>query len=83
MDDETLQFYRSNARAYADWAKAPSTAPSVSGQTQASAESADVNSFTKVAEITRKLYRQTNADAVMSTAVNEIGEQWKAQVAIL
>ena len=25
MDDETLQFYRSNARAYADWAKAPST----------------------------------------------------------
>jgi len=25
VDDETLQFYRSNARAYADWAKAPST----------------------------------------------------------
>ncbi len=41
------------------------------------AESADVNSFTKVAEITRKLYRQTNSDAVMSTAVNEIGAQWK------
>ena len=34
------------------------------------ADSPDVNSFTKVAEITRKLYRQTNADAVMSTAVN-------------
>ena len=43
----------------------------------APAESADVNSFTKVAEITRKLYRQTNADAVMSTAANEIGAQWK------
>ena len=43
----------------------------------APAESADVNSFTKVADITRKLYRQTNADAVMSTAVAEIGTQWK------
>jgi diguanylate cyclase (GGDEF)-like protein len=41
------------------------------------AESVDVNSFTKVADITRKLYRQTNADAVMSTAVAEIGAQWK------
>jgi diguanylate cyclase (GGDEF)-like protein len=44
---------------------------------QAPAESNDVNSFTKVAEITRKLYRQTNSNAVMSTAVNEIGAQWK------
>jgi diguanylate cyclase (GGDEF)-like protein len=43
----------------------------------APAESADVNSFTKVADITRKLYRQTNADAVMSTAAAEIGAQWK------
>ncbi len=25
MDDETLQFYRHNAQAYAEWAKAPST----------------------------------------------------------
>jgi len=25
VDDATLQFYRSNARSYADWAKAPST----------------------------------------------------------
>ena len=25
MDDETLQFYRQNAEAYAGWAKAPST----------------------------------------------------------
>ncbi len=41
------------------------------------AESSEVNSFTKVADITRKLYRQTNADAVMSTAVAEIGAQWK------
>ena len=57
--------------------KAPLPAPSVPSPAPAPAESADVNSFTKVAEITRKLYRQTNADAVMTTAVNEIGAQWK------
>ena len=53
--------------------------PSASSPARPSApsESADVNSFTKVADITRKLYRQTNADAVMSTAVAEIGAQWK------
>ena len=55
---------------------APASAPSPA-RTSAPAESADVNSFTKVADITRKLYRQTNADAVMSTAVAEIGVQWK------
>ncbi len=52
----------------------PAAAPA---RPSAPAESADVNSFTKVADITRKLYRQTNADAVMSTAVAEIGAQWK------
>jgi diguanylate cyclase (GGDEF)-like protein len=41
-------------------------------------QAADVSSFTRVAEITRKLYRQSNSDAVMTTAVNEIGSQWKA-----
>lgn len=38
---------------------------------------ADVSSFARVAEITRKLYRQSNADAVMLTAAKEIGSQWK------
>ncbi len=52
-------------------------APSAPARTPAPAESADVNSFTKVADITRKLYRQTNADTVMSTAAAEIGAQWK------
>jgi diguanylate cyclase (GGDEF)-like protein len=42
-----------------------------------STESADVSHFTRVAEITRKLYRQSNADAVLLTTVNEIGAQWK------
>jgi GGDEF domain-containing protein len=55
---------------------APAVAPPPA-RSAGPAESADVNSFTKVADITRKLYRQTNADAVMSTAVAEIGAQWK------
>jgi len=53
---------------------APTPAPSAPAAPQAAA---DMSSFTRVAEITRKLYRQNNADAVMSTAVNEIGAQWK------
>jgi diguanylate cyclase (GGDEF)-like protein len=60
---------------------APQAAPVASAPAPAretAAEAADVSSFTRVAEITRKLYRQSNADAVMTTAVNEIGSQWKA-----
>jgi len=49
----------------------PQTAPAESS------EAADVSSFARVAEITRKLYRQSNADAVMLTAAKEIGAQWK------
>jgi diguanylate cyclase (GGDEF)-like protein len=40
------------------------------------AEQADVSSFTRVAEITRKLYHQNNATAVLSTAATEMGSQW-------
>jgi diguanylate cyclase (GGDEF)-like protein len=50
--------------------------PTQAGQAQPS-DSADVSSFARVAEITRKLYRQSNADAVMLTAAKEIGSQWK------
>jgi diguanylate cyclase (GGDEF)-like protein len=39
---------------------------------------ADVRSFTRVAEITRKLYHQSTAPAVLSTAVKEIGGHWEA-----
>ena len=46
-------------------------------------ESADVSSLTRVAEITRKLYRQTNAEAVLNTTVNEIGAQWKTSRCIV
>ena len=39
---------------------------------------ADVRSFTRVAEITRKLYHQGTAPAVLATAVKEIGAHWEA-----
>ena len=37
----------------------------------------DVRSFTRVAEITRKLYHQGTAPAVLKTAVKEIGAHWE------
>jgi diguanylate cyclase (GGDEF)-like protein len=50
----------------------PLTVPAV-----VNGEQADVSSFTRVAEITRKLYQQNNATAVLATAANEMGGQWK------
>ena len=47
----------------------PSPAPQATG---------DLSSFARVAEITRKIYRQNNADAILETSVGEIGAQWKA-----
>ena len=38
----------------------------------------DVRSFTRVAEISRKLYHQGTAPAVLSTAVKEIATHWEA-----
>jgi diguanylate cyclase (GGDEF)-like protein len=58
-------------------APAPAQAAAQAAPAPAPGETADVRSFTRVAEITRKLYRQSNADAVMATAANEIGAQWK------
>jgi diguanylate cyclase (GGDEF)-like protein len=54
----------------------PESRPPQTASAQSS-EAADVSSFARVAEITRKLYRQSNADAVMLTAAKEIGAQWK------
>jgi diguanylate cyclase (GGDEF)-like protein len=41
-------------------------------------EATDVSGFTKVAEITRRLNHLGNAEAVLKTAVNEIGGHWRA-----
>ena len=43
----------------------------------AASEAADVSSLAKVAEITRKLYHQGNAEGVLKTAANEIGANWR------
>jgi diguanylate cyclase (GGDEF)-like protein len=45
---------------------------------QPPADVADVSSLAKVAEITRKLYHQGNAEGVLKTAANEIGGNWRA-----
>jgi len=57
----------------------PPLAPSVPKSESAAppSDSAEIDYFTRVSDITRKLYRQTNADAVLATAVSEIGSQWK------
>ena len=57
---------------------APSAVPVVAPTAPAPDPAADVRTFTRVAEITRKLYHQSTAPAVLSTAVKEIGMQWEA-----
>jgi len=54
---------------------APATATPAT--TAAASEAADVSSLAKVAEITRKLYRQGNAEGVLKTAAAEIGANWR------
>ena len=46
-------------------------------------DAADVSSFARVAEITRKLYKQNNADAVMVTGAKEIGTHWKVSRCVI
>ena len=63
---------------YADAAPAPVTTAAPAPRPAAPAtDHADVSSFTKVAEITQKLNRQSTAEAVLSTTVKEIGNHWK------
>ena len=57
---------------------APVVAAPVVAAAPAHDPAADVRSFTKVAEITRKLYHQGTAPAVMTTAVKEIAGHWEA-----
>ena len=59
-------------------APAASAAAASTPAAPASDPAADVRTFTRVAEITRKLYHQGTAPAVLSTAVKEIGVQWEA-----
>jgi diguanylate cyclase (GGDEF)-like protein len=54
---------------------APLQAAAATAQTH---EAGDVSSLTKVAEITRKLYHQGNAEGVLKTTVGEVGGNWRA-----
>jgi diguanylate cyclase (GGDEF)-like protein len=53
-------------------------APVAAPPAPASDPATDVSSFTRVAEITRKLYHQNTAPAVLASAVKEIGGHWQA-----
>jgi len=56
---------------------APSSIPAASPAAAPVADpAAEMRNVTRVAEITRKLYHQTSAPAVLTTAVNEIGAHW-------
>jgi len=50
---------------------------STAATTAAASDAADVSSLARVADITRKLYHQGNAEGVLKTAANEIGANWK------
>jgi len=59
-------------------APAPSAAHAAAPVAAAAAPSdnVDMTSFARVPDITRKLNKQSTAEAVLTTAANEIGEQW-------
>jgi diguanylate cyclase (GGDEF)-like protein len=73
--------YAKSAAAGAPIAAAPAAASSDQAPTTAMAaaasDAADVSSLARVADITRKLYHQGNAEGVLKTAANEIGANWK------
>ena len=72
--------YASDAAPQSATAPKPPTPPVVES---APPQTADMSGFARVAEITRKIYKQGNADAVFTTAANEIGAQWKATRCII
>lgn len=49
----------------------------VPARTPVASDAAEVSSLAKVAEITRKLYQQGNAEGVLKAAANEIGANWR------
>jgi diguanylate cyclase (GGDEF)-like protein len=66
---------------YAGAAPLPrATAPSAPAAAPPAAAdpAADVRNFTRVSEITRKLYHQATAAALLTTAAHEIGTHWEA-----
>jgi len=58
-------------------ATAPAPVAVVAAAASAIDPTAEMRNVTRVAEITRKLYHQATAAAVLTTAVNEIGGHWE------
>jgi len=59
-------------------ASVPASAPAVVAPAATAVDpAAEMRNVTRVAEITRKLYHQGTAPAVLTTAVNEIGGHWE------
>src|SRR3984885_8493575 len=56
---------------------APTPIPAAPVAPPAPDPAAEMRNVTRVAEITRKLYHQTTAASVLTTAVNEIGGHWE------
>jgi diguanylate cyclase (GGDEF)-like protein len=56
---------------------ATGSAAAATAPTPAADPAAEMRNVTRVAEITRKLYHQGTAPAVLTTAVNEIGGHWE------
>jgi diguanylate cyclase (GGDEF)-like protein len=73
------QYARPTVPAAAPAASADPVAPAAAAAAAAATASdvADVSSLARVAEITRKLYHQGNAEGVLKTAANEIGANWR------
>jgi len=72
------QYAKSASSASAPTVPAAAASTTTSGEQAGTAsEAADVSSLARVAEITRKLYHQGNAEGVLKTAANEIGSNWR------
>jgi diguanylate cyclase (GGDEF)-like protein len=56
---------------------AAAAGPAISAPVAVADPAAEMRNVTRVAEITRKLYHQGTAPAVLTTAVNEIGGHWE------
>jgi diguanylate cyclase (GGDEF)-like protein len=61
---------------------APSPEPA-SASAAKSNDASDVSSLARVAEITRKLYQQGNAEGVLKAAASEIGANWRTSRCIV
>lgn len=59
-------------------AAATATVPAAAAAAPVPDPATDVRAFTRVAEISRKLYHQGTAPAVLGTAVREIASHWEA-----